>query len=255
MKNPVKNKIREGQAAFGVCLSLNSAAAVEVFGYLGYDFVFIDAEQTPVGLKECTELVRACNLTGLSAIVKVPENNPALILGYLETGVQGIIGPHIDTAATAKDLVAAVKYAPLGKRGVGFGTRAAKYGLTQKPNEYFRQANEETMVIALVESMEGIRNLDEILAVEGIDVVSLGLADLLLELGHFGNPDHPDVRSLVDGAYKKIAASGKAIAAAVRDCDAVRAREAIAKGVRLVCLIEINMLEMVSRRFFAEVKG
>lgn len=254
MANPVKKKIANGEVSYGVMLTFACPETIEIFGYLGFDFVFIDAEQTPVGVKECTELVRACDVTGIVPIVKVPQNSPSVILGYLETGARGIIGPHVDDEAAARALVDAVKYSPMGKRGASSQSRAARFGLTQPPEQYYRQANDDTLVIALVESEQGIRDMAAISATEGVDVISIGMSDVLLEMGHAGDRNHPEVRKLLKDAYAHVAAAGKGIAAGMKDADAGQARKMIAEGVILLCLSDVAMLEAVSRRFLADMK-
>ncbi len=250
--NPVKKKIKRNEVVYGIALSFVCPEVVEFCGHLGFEWIFIDAEHGPVGLETCTELVRACNVSGLVPIVRVPENNVSMILGYLETGVLGIIAPQINTAADARALVDAVKYSPLGKRGHGAKTRAANYGLTQTPTEYFERANEATIVIALVEEAKSIQNLDEILAVEEIDVIAIGPGDLSMSMGLPGQRNHPDVVRMVDDANERIVASGKVITAMVGD--AAGARGAVAKGARLVAVPDDVLLGGAGRSFLSEVK-
>lgn len=246
LHNPVKKKITEGEVAYGFYLHWPCPDIVEFAGHLGFEWVFIDAEHGPIGPRECTELIRACNVVGLVPIVRVPENNQATILGYLETGAMGIIAPHVNTAADAQALVDAVRYSPMGKRGAGSGTRAANFGVTQTASEYFRRANEVTIVSALVEEEAGVRNLDEILAVEGVDVVGIGAGDLAMSMGN------PDVRKMVDDAEARIAASGKVLDAVVRD--AAGARQAVARGARLVAVGIPALLGSAGQSFLAQVR-
>jgi 2-keto-3-deoxy-L-rhamnonate aldolase RhmA len=252
LHNPVKKKLAQGEVVHGILLPWSSPDVVEFCGHLGFEWVFIDAEHSPIGLPECTELVRACNVVGLVPVVRVPENNQATILGYLETGAMGIIAPHINTAADAQALVDAVRYSPLGKRGAGSGTRAANFGVTQTAPEYFQRANEVTMVSALVEEEEGVRNLDEILAVEGVDAVGIGAGDLAMSMGLPGQADHPDVQKLVDDAEARILASGKVLDAVVRD--AAGARLAVARGAQMVAVSVAALLGSAGQGYFAQVK-
>jgi 4-hydroxy-2-oxoheptanedioate aldolase len=252
LHNPVKKKIDEGEVAYGFYLHWPCPDIVEFAGHLGFEWVFIDAEHGPIGPRECTELIRACNVVGLVPIVRVPENNQATILGYLETGAMGIIAPHVNTASDAQALVDAVKYSPMGKRGAGSGTRAANFGVTQTANEYFRRTNEVTIVSALVEEEAGVRNLDEILAVEGVDVVGIGAGDLAMSMGLPGQANHPDVRKMVDDAEARIAASCKVLDAVVGD--AAGARQAVARGARLVAVGIPALLGSAGQSFLAQVR-
>ncbi len=252
IENRAKKKIAGGEPAYGVMLSWSSPDLVEFFGYLGFDWIFIDAEHGVIGRDACVELVRACNLTGMTPIVRVPDKSEGTILGYLETGALGVIVPHTNTAADARAAVNAIKYSPLGRRGAGSTTRAANYGLTQTPTEYFRRANEETIVSALVEETEGLRHLDEIMAVEGIDSVGIGPGDLAMTLGLPGQPNHPDVRKMVVDAEARVVAAGKTLDSVVRD--AAEAREAAARGSRLIAVSAVSLLASAGRAFLTEVK-
>lgn len=251
LDNRVRQKIARGETAFGVMVSWFSPDLVEFLGYLGFDWIFIDAEHGVIGPGACAELVRACNITGMTPIVRVPDKSQGTILRYLETGVVGVIIPHTNSAADARAAVNAVKYSPLGKRGAGSTTRAANFGLTQAPAEYFRRANEETMVCALVEEAEGIHNLDEIIAVEGIDSVGIGPGDLAMTMGLPGQANHPEVRKLVLDAEARVVAAGKIMDSVVRD--AAEAREAASRGSRLIAIPAGSLLGSAGRAYLAEV--
>src|SRR5438067_1428762 len=144
--NTLKSKLAAGQPVVGPLLSFNSPELVEFLGLAGFDFVLIDAEHNLVDLDPCLQLVRAADAVGLTPLVRVPRNEPTTILAYLETGAQGIVVPHVRTADDAAAAVRAVKYAPVGRRSSAGSSRAAGYGLTQSAGEYFRAANEQTMV-------------------------------------------------------------------------------------------------------------
>jgi 4-hydroxy-2-oxoheptanedioate aldolase len=167
-------------------------------------------------------------------LVRVPKNDHELILGYLETGALGIVVPHIRTADDAVRAVRAVKYHPLGDRSSGAFSRAANYGVTQTAAEYLSRANDETMVVLLVEDVEGFENLEGIIAVEGIDAVMLGQSDLAMSMGLPGQGDHPSVRSLVGAARDMLRGSAVALSATVRTAD--EARRAVADGATFIDL-------------------
>ncbi len=253
LENRIKQKMADGQAVYGIYLQWACPDLVEFFGHLGFEWVFIDAEHGIIGRESCADLVRACHVTGMTPVVRVPENNVGTILGYLETGALGIIVPHINTAADARAAVDAVKYAPIGRRGAGSTTRAANYGLTQTPSEYFHQANEAVLVSALVEEIEGVNNLAEILAVEGVDIVGIGPGDLSMSMGLPGQPNHPAVRKLVDAAEARIAASGKTLDAVVTTAD--QAREAVSRGALMVAMSVASLLSGAGRTFLREVQS
>ncbi len=249
-KNPLKEKILGGEVSLGVWLSWFCPDIIEFCGHLGFEWVVIDAEHGAIGRHACLQLVRACDSVGMVPVVRVREGNRSLILGYLETGVMGIIVPHINTAIDAQAIVDAVKYAPMGKRGAG-SERAANYGLTQTSGEYLKNANNETLVIALIEEVEGIRNLDEILAVEGVDIVGIGSGDLSLTMDLPGQRNHPQVQKVVDEAEARIVASGKVLDAVVGD--AVEAQKARARGALMIGVSVTGLLRGASRSYLREL--
>src|SRR5262249_54539415 len=136
--NRLKAKLREGRRAVGVLLTLQSAELVELFGHLGYDFVFLDAQHGGLTVETARDLIRAAELTGMTPLVRVPRNDPSVILEYLDVGAAGIIVPNIPSRATAEAAVQAIKYPPRGARGASTLSRAAFYGVTQPAADYLR---------------------------------------------------------------------------------------------------------------------
>jgi 4-hydroxy-2-oxoheptanedioate aldolase len=203
-QNRLREKIQRRDTAYGVLVAWPSPEMVEFFGHLGFDYVFLDGEHGNIGPENLTHLVRACDVSGAVPIVRVPENNPATILRYLETGVLGVIVPHISTVEQAEAAVAAARYGPVGFRCVAQSTRRANYGLTQSTKEYLDWANENILVNIMIEDREGISNLDDILKVEGVDVVTFGPGDLAIDLGYPGEPEHPEVQRVMNEADRRI---------------------------------------------------
>jgi len=206
LNNRLKTKLSRGETANGVILQWPSPEIVEYLGHLGFDYVFIDAEHGYIGRERCADMCRAADASGIVPLVRVPENNAATILGYLECGAMGIIVPHVSTAEGAAAAAAAVRYAPLGHRGGGSSTRPANYGATQTSTEYFTRANETILLYVMIEDMEGVDNLDAILAVDGVDVVAFGPGDFALSMGYPGQSNHPEVQRIIGAAREKIRA-------------------------------------------------
>lgn len=251
--NPVRKKIERKEAAYGVLLSWPSTDIVEFLGHLGFEWLWIDAEHGSIGRETCEHLVRACNVTGMVPIVRVPDNNAATILGYLETGALGVVVPHVNTAAEAHAVVEAVKYSPIGKRGAGSGSRTANYGLTQTASEYFRRVNEELIAIAMVEDIVAVRNLDEILAVDGIDAISTGSGDLAMSMGLPGQPGHPEVQKVMDDIEARIIASPKALDVTVKD--GAEARAYRQRGARLIEVSFPALIRGTGRDYLSQAKA
>src|SRR5690606_15800444 len=123
-----------------------------------------------------------------------------------ERGVRGVQVPHVSSAAQAREVVEAVRFHPQGRRGLAARTRPAGYGIGVSLDEYVREANRDTLICIQIEDLEGLRNLDELLSVDGVDVFFLGPSDLSQSLGHPGEVDHPEVRDAMDEAFARIRA-------------------------------------------------
>jgi 4-hydroxy-2-oxoheptanedioate aldolase len=226
---------------------------MEFMGHLGFEFVWLDNEHSPMNVDTTTNLVRACETANVVPIMRVSANDPAQILSYLEIGVMGVMVPHVNTAADAKRIVDAVRYRPQGRRGAGSQTRAANFGLTQTAVQYFEQANRETLVIPLIEEPEGFDNLEEICRVDGVDVIAFGPGDLAMAMGHPGNAAHPNVQAVIRRAEQQVVASGKALDAIVADAD--EARQVMARGARFISIGVHTMLRRAGRSFLDSMRA
>jgi 4-hydroxy-2-oxoheptanedioate aldolase len=204
---------------------------VEWAALAGFDYVLIDAEHGPIDPAACEDLVRAAEVMNVTPIVRVPDNNDKLILRYLDVGVQGIMVPQVNTVEDAERAVGAVKYAPLGRRGLA-GSRAASYGVGTSLAEYTRRANDETMVLVQIENIKAMPHLDNILRVEGIDVFELGQADLSQSMGFPGETGRPEVVAAVDAIVSRVLAAGKLIGDTTNDPKV--AAECLKRGFRML---------------------
>jgi 4-hydroxy-2-oxoheptanedioate aldolase len=180
---------------------------VEIAGFAGFDFVILDREHGPASISEMQNLLRAAQCADILPVVRVPDSREISIDKALDIGAVGIQVPNVETAEQARNIVRAAKYAPEGYRGVCRFVRAAEYSNIER-SEYFRQAN-ETLIIVQVEGLRGIKNLEGILEVEGIDVVFIGPYDLSQSLGVGGQIDHPAVEEKMKDVT--LAAGRKAI--------------------------------------------
>lgn len=202
--NKTKRLLRDGKMALGTFCYFPSPWVVEMVGLAGMDFVIIDLEHAAKDLQLVEAMVLAAELTSTTAIIRVPSADEKAILQVLETGAQGIIVPLVDSAETAARAVRAAKYPPNGNRGVCRSTRAAEFGLSI-PNfaEFAQSANDEMLVIALIEDKNGVENIEEIVKT-GIDGVLLGPADLAASLGVMGQVRHRLVREATERVTKAV---------------------------------------------------
>lgn len=197
-KNLVKAKLRVGEPVFGAHCFLSDPAVVEIIGQTGFDFVIVDTEHTSKDPSRIEDLVRAAEVTGMTALIRTDEPNEKTILRLLETGAQGIVVPFMRDEATARASNDAVRYPPVGNRGTCTATRAARYGsLVSEFAEHVRSCNEELLLVGLIEDRDGVENIDGILDA-GVDVAWLGRADLSASLGVPGQVEHPIVLRAVD---------------------------------------------------------
>ena len=231
-ENKVKRLIQKGEKVLGVLMGFNSPSFVEFCALAELDFVMFDCEHGPMSVESIENLVRAAESFGITPLARVPHNEPSTILRFLDAGVMGVMVPHIESAADAAAIVQAVKYPPLGERGLG-PARAGDYLARGKVTDYVDMANGETLVIALVESARGVENVEEIAAVPGVDVVQLGPSALSMSMGHYGNPGHPEVQAAIDRVIAVATAAGKCTGSgAIRGPEALR--KAYDRGIRFV---------------------
>jgi len=231
MSNSIQDKLREGKCVVGPFLKLPSPAIVEIMGLAGFDYVIIDCEHGPLDILKAEDMVRAAKLTGMSAVIRVSDNDPVMISRALDIGADAVQVPQISNKDDALRVVKAAKFSPNGERGVCRFVRAAQYTSMDKFS-YFKSANEETMVIIHIEGEEGVRNIEEILTVEGIDVIFLGPYDLSQSLGVPGQVSHPKVLEMMEKVIKSATANGKVVGTFVDDIDT--GKKWIALGVKYI---------------------
>ncbi len=206
--NSLKQKLTEHKCVIGTFLEIPAPAVVELLGLAGFDFVVVDREHGPIDTGECEELIRAGLSTEISVMVRVPDRGPATMAQPLDHGAAGIHVPHVSSAEMARCAVHATKYHPLGERGTQPYVRAASYRSFPTAH-YLATANDETLLVAQVEGVEGIANLEPVLRVEGIDVGFVGPYDLSQSLGIPGQVKHARVKEAIIGAVRLASTTGK----------------------------------------------
>lgn len=251
--NAVKEKVERGEIAYGVSHAWPTPDLIQFYGLVGYDWVFIDAEHDPMSPETVGRLVEACHLAGMTPFVRVPENTPGTILRFLEAGAMGIIAPHLNTAEEARALVAATRYFPEGRRGAGSQGRVANFSLTQTPAEYFDRANREIWTWGIIEEERGVQNLDEILAVDGLDVLGVGPGDLSMSLGLRGQPGHPTVVAMKEDSERRITDSGKILWSLVKTPEEHSA--VVSRGAKLIFTHAVPLFASACRTFLSDLKA
>ena len=205
--NRLKRAFREGRAQIGLWSQLTSPVAAEILSRSGLDFLVIDGEHGPNELPQVMAQLQAMAGGTASPVVRAAWNDAVLLKRLLDVGAQSLIVPFVQNADEARRAVAATRYPPHGVRGVAVATRASGYG---RVAGYLARAHEELCVLVQIETRAALANIEPIAAVEGVDGLFVGPGDLSADLGHLGDPGHPDVREAIDGAIRRICATGKA---------------------------------------------
>ena len=206
-KNTLKQKLNEGKTAIGPFIGLPSPGITETMGWMGFDFVVIDCEHGPMDYETAEHMIRAAEVSGTTAILRIGLNEQQNIQRYMDAGAAGVMIPLINNYADAKKVVDAVKYPPVGKRGA-FAGRNARLGL-QDMAEYIKESNEETFISLQIETPEGIENSEGIINTEHADAIFLGPGDLSVNFEIPGQTMSDQVVNSIQDLHEKITAAGK----------------------------------------------
>lgn len=192
--NQIHNAIAEQGMAFGTWIQMNAPEAAELAAASGLDFVIVDMEHGSFGIAEAAAMIRAVQVGGAAPLVRVPDHDPAGLLKVLDAGAAGVLVPGVETPAQAAAIVAATRFAPDGTRGACPCTRATWHGLVDWP-DHLAWAQSNVLAVLIVESLEGVRNFESIIAVPGIFAIGIGMFDLSQAMGHGGDYTHPAVQA------------------------------------------------------------
>ncbi len=184
----LKQKIEDRELTIGSWVTIGHGEVAEIMARAGFDWLTVDMEHSAITLHQAQELIRVIDLCGVVPLVRVGENSPTLIKRVMDAGAHGVVVPMVNTVQDAEAAVSAVKYPPVGNRGVGLA-RAQEYGLDFE--KYRKWAEGETIVIVQIEHIDAVEKLEEILAVPGIDAFCVGQYDLSGSLGIPGQFEHP----------------------------------------------------------------
>lgn len=196
----LKESLQKNKFTVGSWVTLGHTAVAELMAKLGFDWLVVDMEHSAITLPDAQQLIQVIELCGVVPLVRVGENNPVLIKRVMDAGAHGVIVPMVNTKEDAIKAVSAVKYPPMGTRGVGLA-RAQGYGLDFE--RYRDWVNKESIVIVQVEHVKSIENLESILTTPGVDGSIIGPYDLSGSLGVPGNFEDPKMRECL-ASYEKI---------------------------------------------------
>ncbi len=226
--NPLKERLRAGETVRGCFIRSPDPDLAEFVAAAGWDFCVFDGEHGRIADTDVAGLARAAEVRGVVPIGRVPRNEPATILRFLDAGLGGIHVPWVNSPAEAEAAVRAAKYGPRGVRGLA-GNRSIDWHTSP---ETTAEANAQTMVIVHIETAEAVDRIEGYLEVEDIDVLFLGPTDLSHSLGHPGVRDHPEVTA----ALERVAAAvvGSPVTLGIYAGDADTAHTWIERGARYV---------------------
>lgn len=234
MKNPVKIKLKNGRKTIGGFLQTLSPVAAEIMSQSAFDWLIVDMEHAPGSYENLQAQLQAMNGSGVVPFARAPWNDLVAIKKILDTGVMGVLVPYVNTRKEAEAAVAACKYPPMGVRGVAGSPRAAGY--TRNVLPYLTTANEETIVMVAVETMEAVQNLDEILQVEGLDGIFIGPVDLASSMGFLGDPSRPEVQQVIAQIEEKVIPSDKFLGTLAANWE--KASDCFEKGYQWMVLMQ-----------------
>jgi 4-hydroxy-2-oxoheptanedioate aldolase len=205
--NRFKHALAAGTPQIGLWLSLASPNATEVAAGAGFDWLLIDMEHSPNELTDVIHHLRAAEAGTAEPVVRVPWNDPVTVKRVLDIGTRTVLFPFVQSADEARRAVAATRYPPHGIRGFAGTTRANRYG---RVPDYAKRSAEELCVLVQCETRRALGEIEAIAAIDGIDGIFIGPADLAADMGHLADTQHPEVQAAILDAGKRIAAAGKA---------------------------------------------
>lgn len=203
----IKQKLAAGKVVTMFNPDFQSPRLVEYIAGFGLDVMFIDAERMSYDFERIEEMTRAARVAGIACAARPWMNEPGLMTRYFDCGIDGLVVPHVEDAATARRMVDLVRYA--------------------RPKDHA-----EKFLVIMTETPKAIGRLSEIAAVPGVDIINIGVNDVAYALGHAGQPEHPEVLALVDQGIERVLKAGKTVALNVLDNWEERMPDFIAKGVR-----------------------
>ncbi len=230
--NRLKALWQEDRAGLGILLTAPSVQVTQILARAGFDWLLVDLEHGPIDIATAHAMIAATQGTPVTPIARVAANVPWLAKPLLDAGAQGIVFPMVNTRAEAEAAVRAVKYPPLGDRLWGPFYAPARWDLPMP--RYIQAANDEVLTIVMIEHPEAVKNVEEIVAVPGVDLAVIGIFDLATALGVPGQLDHPEVTGAVERAEAAIVKSGVVLGGVALSPD--QANRMIERGYRLLAL-------------------
>jgi 2-dehydro-3-deoxyglucarate aldolase/4-hydroxy-2-oxoheptanedioate aldolase len=240
------------QAPVGTWLKIPAVEPAEIAAFAGFDFVVVDLEHAPLSVETAARMVTVAALAGVAPLVRVPDHGAATVQRVLDAGAHGVLVPHVDTVDEAAAVAGAARFPPRGRRGAGGTSRAGLWGM-RPTAEYVAFGDDQALVVPQLESERAVAAAADILAVDGVDAVFVGAADLGLSAGLA--PGDPALAQMVDHVLAAAARAGKPCGLAV-GADARAGAAAAARGAGFVMLAnDSTLLAHAAREIVREYRG
>jgi len=253
MSNDFKRKLAQRELVYGGWLALSSPLAAEAMGHAGFDFLVVDTEHAPADTMDLVALLQALSAAPAHPVVRVTENAPALVKRAMDAGAQTVLFPNVNSAAEARLAAAAMRFPHQGNgglRGVAGVTRGNRFGLVPG---MLLAANEAACTIVQIESAAALAAVEQIAAIDTVDALFVGPADLSASLGHLGDAAHADVQAAIARVAQVAAAHRKA--AGILALDTEQARRYRELGYTMIALgLDTQWLLQAARAALAGVR-
>jgi 2-dehydro-3-deoxyglucarate aldolase len=251
LPNTFRKRVQADEPLIGCWMSLASNIVSEVVGYAGFDWLLLDAEHSPNDIHTLLNQLQSLKDSASAPVVRPAWNDPIQIKRLLDIGFYNFLIPFIESAEQAQAAVAATRYPPQGIRGVSVAQRSNRYGYEQ---DYFSRINDNICVIVQIESRKGVDACADIAAVDGVDCLFIGPSDLSAALGHFGQPQHPEVQEAIRFITEQAKSKGKAVGIlAPIEADAQRY---LSMGINVTAVgSDLGMLKNTSSALCARFKA
>jgi 4-hydroxy-2-oxoheptanedioate aldolase len=250
-ENTFKRALHAKQPQIGLWLGLANPYCAELCAGAGFDWLLLDAEHAPNDVRTLLAQLQAIAAYPVKPVVRIACGDTVLIKQVLDIGAQTLLIPLVETAEQARSLVAATRYPPEGVRGVGSAlARASRWN---RIGDYLARADEEICLLVQVETKRGLENIEQIAAVEGVDGIFIGPADLSAALGYRGNPGHPQVQAAIEDAMARVHAAGKGTG--ILTADEKLARRYLELGSNFVAVgVDTSLLARATQELAARFK-
>jgi 2-keto-3-deoxy-L-rhamnonate aldolase RhmA len=243
-RNPVRARLERGEPAFGVTITTTSLDVAARVATLGFDFLWVEMEHSPITLETLRHIVLVTR--GLPAVpfARVPVNELWTAKRVLDAGVHGVIFPFTSTPEGARQAVAACRYPPHGRRGSGAGLATTTW---PEPDRYLDSADENVLVVAIIEEAAAVSRIDDIAATSGLDVLFIGTSDLSFSMGYRGRQDVADVQATIERVRTAAVRHGKVVGRPAGTTDQIES--GMEQGFRFFQLnSDLNLLELGAKR-------